>query len=105
MVSKFVGNLAKGADPREQLKNPEIPRHCAHFVNNTLDSIERPTSYVASQFFFGREDPIPDMFKQFISTMEKDKQCEFLKYYLARHVEIDGDDHGPLAEKLLQEQA
>ena len=72
---------------------------------NTLSAIEKPTPYVASQFFFGREDPIPQMFQRFVNTLEGEKKCEVLRYYLERHVEIDGGDHAPLAEKLLEELA
>lgn len=71
------------------------------FVSNTVSSLDRPTSYIASQFFYGREDPIPQMFQRFVDTLDKDQSCEFLKYYLKRHVEVDGEEHGPLSEKLM----
>lgn len=56
-----------------------------------------PTPYVASQFFYGRQDPIPQMFKQFVTNMGNDKKFDMLKYYLQRHIDVDGDEHGPMA--------
>jgi len=105
VITNFVNNVSKGKDPREELKNSQIPQHVRVFVNNTLDSLDRPTSYVASQFFYGREDPIPEMFQRFVNTIEKNQSCELIKYYLQRHIIIDGGEHGPLAEKLLNDLA
>lgn len=105
MVTSFVQNISQGKDVREELKNPKIPNHVQTFVRNTLEALDKPTCYVASQFFYGREDPIPDMFQRFIANIEKDHECSLMKYYLQRHIDIDGDEHGPLAEKLLNELA
>ncbi|MBC7540820.1 MAG: DUF3050 domain-containing protein [Bacteriovorax sp.] len=62
---------------------------------------------VAAAFFFGREKLIPDMFTSIISDLEKniDKKDQDLfpnlKYYLVRHIELDGSEHGPRAEECL----
>lgn len=55
--------------------NPKIPKYVQTFVNNTIDSIDRPTPYVAAQFFYGREDPIPQMFSNFVQTLSSDANC------------------------------
>jgi len=72
------------------LKAPKIPGYVREFVGNTVSALDKPLPYVASQFFYGREDPIPAMFQRFVDTLDKDKKCEFLKYYLKRHIQVDG---------------
>jgi len=58
---------------------------------------------VAASFFYGREKLIPDMFHSIVRTLEvSGVQCPTLVYYLKRHIELDGEDHGPKAKKCLQ---
>eukprot|EP01060_Flectonema_neradi_P022744 TRINITY_DN30972_c0_g1_i1.p1 TRINITY_DN30972_c0_g1~~TRINITY_DN30972_c0_g1_i1.p1 ORF type:complete len:280 (+),score=53.28 TRINITY_DN30972_c0_g1_i1:63-902(+) len=58
---------------------------------------------IASAFTFGREDLIPDMFKKLVTDLESRFPGRYstLIYYLDRHIELDGDTHGPLSHKLV----
>ena len=59
---------------------------------------------VASSFFFGREKLIPLIFDSIVKAIEKDSlECPTLLYYLKRHIEIDGGEHGPMAMLCLNE--
>lgn len=69
VVTNFVGQISNGADVHKELKNERIPAHVRSFVSNTLQVVDRSPAYVASQFFFGRESPIPQMFDKFIKTI------------------------------------
>jgi hypothetical protein len=45
------------------------------------------------------------MFQRFVNTLDQDTSCNFLKFYLRRHIQVDGEEHGPLSEKLMNELA
>ncbi|AOE48821.1 DUF3050 domain-containing protein [Kangiella sediminilitoris] len=81
-----------------------IPEGAREFVDYNLRIARDGTDEeVASAFLYGREKLIPEMFtaiKDVMSTEQVD--CPTLIYYLERHIELDGDEHGPLAEKCLQ---
>jgi len=73
------------------------------FVRKSLEiASQGKTHEVISFFLFGREDPIPAMFNKMVETIERERiLANYFKLYLQRHIEIDGNDHGPMAEKLL----
>jgi hypothetical protein len=57
---------------------------------------------VAASFFFGREKLIPDMFQAIVDTLKKENvHAPTFLYYLERHIEVDSEEHGPLAMKAL----
>ena len=59
---------------------------------------------VASSFFYGREKAIPDMFTSMVDIIEENKiNCPTLIYYFKRHIELDGEEHGPMAMKCLDQ--
>ena len=53
----------------------------------------------AAIFTFGREDLIPGMFISIINDIHKKfpDNISIFKYYLERHIEVDGDHHSHLA--------
>jgi hypothetical protein len=75
----------------------------ADFVKETLRcAIQGSLVEVASFFFFGREDIIPKMFERLLKSLGKAKvEVPHFAYYLERHIELDGDSHGPLAREML----
>ncbi|HXA02957.1 MAG TPA: DUF3050 domain-containing protein, partial [Cytophagaceae bacterium] len=56
----------------------------------------------AAIFTFGREDLIPGMFLSIINDIHKNfpDSISIFKYYLERHIEVDGDHHSHLALKM-----
>ena len=81
---------------------PKINEDIDSFLNTTFSIIEGGKSHeIASAFTFGREDLIPDMFLAIVNDMNKEKSFDKFVYYLERHIELDGGDHGPLALELI----
>ncbi len=77
-----------------------VPLKARQFVDFTFDIISSKKNYLQSAVFtFGREDLIPDMFVSVINTMHKNFPNEIskFKYYIERHIEVDGGHHSHLA--------
>ena len=56
------------------------------------------------QFLHLEEDLIPDMFISMIKKMNRDNDHEIdqIIYYFERHIEVDGDEHGPMALEMIK---
>lgn len=87
-------------DAMEQVKAaPAIQ----NFVNFTMDTaLNGKTSQVLASFFYGREDSIPEMFSHLLNTWDINQaEAQTFVYYLNRHIELDGDKHGPAVKKII----
>lgn len=58
---------------------------------------------ISSAFTFGREDLLPAVFQRIVDELnaQADGQLEDFKYYLLRHIGLDGDEHGPMARRFI----
>jgi hypothetical protein len=88
------------------LKSLPISQETKDFVAFTFEVIQTQKIHmIASAFTFGREDIIPEMFIEIINEIEKNTNSSFdkLRYYLHRHVEVDGQEHGPISLNMIAE--
>ncbi|HXC91109.1 MAG TPA: DUF3050 domain-containing protein [Stellaceae bacterium] len=81
------------------------PPHVRAFVGHTMALANSgSTEEVLAAFFYGREDIIPQMFQRLLDTLganhDNDRLRHFI-YYIDRHIELDGDSHGPMGRELL----
>jgi hypothetical protein len=98
--------LSYGKTLDEALYQLEINEETREFVRFTFDVIHSGQLHkIAALFTFGREDLIPDMFIEILREMQGQGQSNIdkLLYYLERHIEVDGDDHGPISLKMMEE--
>ena len=82
------------------LTKSNTPIEAQEFVQFTFQLIESKKAYLQSAIFtFGREDLIPDMFYAIIQDLhlQAPEKMSIFKYYLERHIEVDGDHHSQLA--------
>ena len=100
----FLAKLAMGRSVEESLNAIRARGPVRRFVTSTLAvAREGSTVEVAAAFLHGREDPIPAMFGRLLGTLaEEGLEARLFTFYLERHVELDGDSHGPLGQELLQ---
>lgn len=77
-----------------------------YFVANTFEIINSNNiAAVCGAFTFGREDLIPDMFQEVVDNiiLINPSKLNTFKYYLQRHIQLDGEQHKHLAFKLISE--
>jgi len=81
---------------------PKVNTAIDSFLSNTFDVLNSGEAHkIAAAFTFGREDLIPDMFTAIVNDLNKEHKLDKFVYYLERHIELDGGEHGPLALELI----
>lgn len=89
------------------IKKSNLHPNIKAFLDFTFRVIDEGKPHkIAAAFTFGREDLIPSMF----TVILKNFQINFPKtdlskliYYFERHIELDADEHGPMAMKMITE--
>ncbi|MBT4812942.1 MAG: DUF3050 domain-containing protein [Cryomorphaceae bacterium] len=87
----------------KDIEKLDIKSYVKDFLKFTFSVIRRGKIHeVASVFTFGREDLIPDMFIPLIEGINSENNdLNKLIYYFKRHIEVDGDMHGPMSMEML----
>ncbi|MEY9890181.1 pyrroloquinoline quinone (PQQ) biosynthesis protein C [Catenulispora sp. MAP5-51] len=102
VIDSFIALLRSGAAVEPALTEAGVPAPAAEFVAMTWDIIATaPVHCQAAAFAFGREDLIPDMFQQVVRVNENVGNLDTFVDYLARHIEVDGEEHTPMAMQML----
>ena len=99
----FVDRLQNRAVVADALTEFAPSGTVREFVEFTFNIASKGmTAEVASVFCFGREDIIPEMFERLLQGFEPSAiSAPRFAYYVRRHIELDGDQHGPLALRLV----
>jgi hypothetical protein len=99
-INTFIDVVKKTGDFDTAFAESATPKEAMDFVRNTFKIIDTQKDYLQSAIFtFGREDLIPGMFISIINEIHKKfpNDISVFKYYIERHIEIDGDHHSQLA--------
>jgi hypothetical protein len=108
-IEGFVEIVKNGSSVEEALLLQPIDERIRDFVRFTFEVIASNEPHkIASAFTFGREDLIPDMFTSILREIQSRFPAADLSktiYYFQRHIELDDDEHGPLAIKMIEELA
>jgi hypothetical protein len=105
-VDCLVHEIEAGADWETALSRSGAPAEAQQFVRATFACLaEDKLHATAAAFTFGREDLIPDMFRGFIRDQDErlSGKLQMLRWYMERHIEVDGEEHGPMALRMISE--
>ena len=89
------------------IKKSSLHPNIKNFLDFTFKVIEEGKAHkIAAAFTFGREDLIPSMFTEILKNFQENfpkTDLSKLIYYFERHIELDADEHGPMAMKMITE--
>ena len=105
-INHFISGIKEQDATVNFINNYNIDSSIQSFLNFSFQTIEgRKSHEIAAAFTFGREEIIPDMFIAIIEQTEKSKKVSLdkINYYLQRHIDLDGGEHGPLAHEMIVE--
>ncbi len=101
-INQFLDKVGSVNEIDQAISTSRLSHATKAFLKFTFEIIQTNQPHkIAAAFTFGREEIIPDMFLQIIEN--GNVVYPKLSYYLNRHIEVDGDEHGPLSLKMIQE--
>ena len=106
LLDSFLVAVQNGEDLFITIEKSNLPKNVKLFLEFTFHiSLMAPAHIKAAVFTFGREDLIPSMFLKLLEDLycEHPEKVSIFKYYIERHIEVDGDHHSHLAIKMVEE--
>ncbi len=104
-IKTFINTLQQTNNFQTAFEAANTPAAARKFVEFTFSIINSSKLHLQSAIFtFGREDLIPGMFLSIIRDFYKafPESMSIFKYYIERHIEVDGDHHSNLAIQMTE---
>lgn len=106
-IDKLLADIAELRNIFVAIKKSNLHPNIKDFLDFTFRTIdEGKTHKIAAAFTFGREDLIPAMFTEILRNFQRnfpETDLRELIYYFERHIELDADEHGPMAMQMISE--
>lgn len=106
-ITMFLENVNQTKNIFVSIKKSNLHPNVKAFLDFTFRVIEEGKPHkIAAAFTFGREDLIPSMFTEILRNFQTnfpETNLDKLVYYFERHIELDADEHGPMAMKMISE--
>jgi len=106
-IDTFLAEVEAYKNINVAIKNSSLHPAIKTFLNFTFKVVEQGEAHeIAAAFTFGREELIPNMFTEILEKLQNnfpETNLKQLIYYFKRHIELDEDEHGPMAMKMIEE--
>lgn len=106
-MEAFLEDVVSTQNIFVSIRHSEIHPGIKDFLDFTFRIIEHGKPHeIAAAFTFGREDLIPSMFTEILRSFQQnfpETNLDKLIYYFERHIELDADEHGPMAMHMVAE--
>ncbi|WP_296687251.1 DUF3050 domain-containing protein [Flavobacterium sp.] len=106
-IEQFLANIRSLNNIFVAIKTSDLHPNIKAFLDFTFRVIEEGKAHeIAAAFTFGREDLIPSMFTAILKNLQAnfpETDLRKLIYYFERHIELDADEHGPMAMQMITE--
>ena len=108
-IEKNIMLLSSSDSIENSIEKLDIHPKIKEFLKFTFSIIDEGKPHkIAAIFTFGRENLIPNMFNEILHEFQRSftkKDISKLIYYFKRHIELDEDEHGPMALQMVNELA
>lgn len=104
-IEALIAELRGGKDIHSLIETAELPAGVQQFLATTFGTIATNDVHrIVGLFCYTREEIIPDMFIKLVEYLTRTQPGRWDKfhYYLNRHIEMDGERHGPISQALLK---
>ncbi len=106
-IEHFLSNIQSLQNIFVAIRKSDLHPNIKAFLDFTFRVIEEGKPHeIAAAFTFGREDLIPSMFHAILKNFQQqfpETDLSKLIYYFERHIELDADEHGPMAMAMIEE--